>query len=56
MVCPSKIEEEQNRLADEWLDIDTHLSLEEYVLHHGSKELKEYYESIAGINDEGEEE
>ena len=53
---PPEIEEEQNRLADEWVEIDTSLSIEEYLYRFGSKELKEYMDSMEDVSDEGWEE
>ena len=53
MVCPPQIEEEQNRLADEWLEIDTTLSISDYIYHNGSNELKAYYDKRDGASDEG---
>lgn len=49
---PPELEEEALRLADEWVEIDTSLSLDEYIYHHASSKLKEHIDEMAGIKDE----
>ena len=53
-VGPSpEIEAEANRLANEWLEMDTPLSLDDYVYQNGSKKLKLYCDMMDGVEDEG---
>lgn len=49
---PHEIEEEADRLLDEWSVIDTPLSFFEYRERFASPRLKEYLEMMAGIRDE----
>ena len=49
---PPEIEAEANRLADEWVDTDTPLSLDKYIYQNGSKELKLYCDMMDGVEDE----
>lgn len=44
--APPELEEEAFRLADEWVEIDTSLSIMEYIYNHGSPELKEHMDQI----------
>lgn len=50
--APPELEEEAFRLADEWVEIDTPLQLDEYIYEHGSRKLKEHMDEMAGIKDE----
>lgn len=49
---PLEIEEEADRLLDEWSMIDTPLSFFEYRERFASPKLKEYLDMMAGISDE----
>lgn len=46
---PLELEEEAFRLADEWVEVDTPLSIMEYIYCHASPELKEYIDEINKI-------
>ena len=37
------IELEEQKIVDEYLASDSNLSIEDYLLAHGSDEIKEYY-------------
>lgn len=49
---PHEIEEETDRLLDEWSVIDTPLTFFEYRELFASPRLKEYLAMMAGIRDE----
>lgn len=44
-----ELEEEAFHLADEWAEIDTSLSLNEYIYYHASTKLKKHMDEIAKI-------
>ena len=43
---PVELEEEAFRLADEWVEIDTSLSMNEYIYFHASPELKKHIDEM----------
>lgn len=49
---PPDLEEEGNRLADEWVEIDTTLTIDEYIYYHASPRLKARIDKMKGISDE----
>lgn len=51
---PRAIEEEADRLLDEWAISDTPISFDEYLMRHASEDVKAYMKEIADISDEGE--
>ena len=44
--APLELEEEAFRLADEWVEIDTLLSMNEYIYFHASPKLKEHLDKM----------
>lgn len=44
--APPELEEEAFRLADEWVEVDTSLSLNEYIYCHASPQLKEHIDMM----------
>lgn len=51
---PREIEEEVDHLLDEWAEIDTPLSFDDYLLRHASQKVKDYMEKMANVNDESD--
>lgn len=49
---PREIEEEADRLLDEWAEIDTPLSFDKYLERFASQKVKDYMAMVAGISDE----
>jgi hypothetical protein len=49
---PREIEEEADRLLDEWAEIDTPLSFDAYLERFSSQKVKDYLAMMAGIRDE----
>lgn len=48
--APPELEEEAFRLADEWVEVDTPLSMMEYIYYHASSKLKEYIDEMDRTN------
>ena len=46
-----ELEEEAFRLADEWVEIDTSLSIYEYIYYHASPKLKKHMDETAAIKE-----
>ena len=51
---PPEIEEEAERLLDEWASTDTPLSFEQYLSQKASEKVKEYMAKVADVDDEEE--
>ena len=52
--APLELEEEAFRLADEWVEIDTLLSLNEYIYVHASPSLKEHIDATSKLRSKHE--